>query len=234
VIRVLLCDDHPLVRAGFAMLLQAETDIDVVGEAGDGTAALELVERERPDVVVMDVRMPGMDGVQATARIVAGNPERPGPVKVLILTTYHVSDAVYAALRAGAAGFLLKDAAPEELASAIRALARGDAWLAPAVAQRLLADFAARPEPTLVAPQELHRLTAREREVLILLAQGLSNPEIADRLVVGESTVKTHVSRIIVKLGLRDRVQAAVVAYQSGLVAPGSPFPPDGNSRPTA
>ena len=225
--RVLLCDDQPLVRAGFAMLLRAEPDIEVVGEVGDGASAVEEVRRLRPDVVLMDVRMPGMDGVEATRQILAGSDEPDGgPPKVLILTTYHVSEAVYAALRAGASGFLLKDAAPDELVAAIRALADDESWLDPAVAHELIAEFAARPEPLTARPEEIERLTPREHEVLVLVAHGLSNMEIATRLVVGEATVKSHVSRIIVKLGLRDRVQAAVVAYQSGLVRPGEAPPP--------
>jgi DNA-binding NarL/FixJ family response regulator len=225
--RVLLCDDQPLVRAGFAMLLRAEPDIEVVGEVGDGASAVEEVRRLRPDVVLMDVRMPGMDGVEATRQILAGSDEPDGgPPKVLILTTYHVSEAVYAALRAGASGFLLKDAAPDELVAAIRALADDESWLDPAVAHELIAEFAARPEPLTARPEEIERLTPREHEVLVLVAHGLSNTEIATRLVVGEATVKSHVSRIILKLGLRDRVQAAVVAYQSGLVRPGEAPPP--------
>ncbi|MFD2094299.1 response regulator [Blastococcus deserti] len=226
-IRVLLCDDQPLVRAGFAMLLRVEPDIEVVCEVGDGASAVEQTRLQRPDVVVMDVRMPGMDGVEATKQILA---EADGPdgsrPKVLILTTYHVSEAVYAALRAGASGFLLKDAAPDELVAAIRAVADDEAWLDPAVAHQLIAEFAARPEPLAASPEELKRLTSREREVLVLIAHGLSNVEIATHLVVGEATVKSHVSRIIFKLGLRDRVQAAVVAYQSGLVRPGQAPPP--------
>jgi DNA-binding NarL/FixJ family response regulator len=209
-IRVLLADDQPLVRAGLAMLLEAEPDIEVVGECGDGASAVEAALATEPDVVLMDVRMPGMDGVAATGRLA-------GHTRVLILTTYHVDDAVYGALRAGASGFLLKDAVPAELVLAIRAVAAGEAWLDPAVAQRLLTEFAARPTPV-ATPASMRALTGREREVLILAAQGLSNDEIAAKLFIGESTVKTHLGRVLMKLGVRDRTQAVVAAYQSGLV----------------
>jgi DNA-binding NarL/FixJ family response regulator len=211
-IRVVLADDQPLVRAGIAMLLAAEADIAVVAECGDGDAAVEAGLKLAPDVVVMDVRMPGLDGVGATAKLA-------GRVRVLILTTYHADDAVYGALRAGAAGFLLKDAVPGELVMAIRAVAGGEAWLDPAVAQGLLADFAARPEP-ISTPAAMRALTGREREVLVLAARGLSNDEIATRLVIGEATVKTHLGRVLMKLGVRDRTQAVVAAYQTGLVQP--------------
>jgi DNA-binding NarL/FixJ family response regulator len=221
-IRVLLADDQPLVRAGLAMLLCAEPDVEVVGEAGDGAEAVELTRRLSPDVVLMDVRMPGLDGVAAT-RALTADPE--STARVLILTTYHVDEAVYAALRAGASGFLLKDAAPTELLYAVRAVAAGEAWLDPAVARGLLDDLAARPEPAAPSPALLAELTAREHEVLILMAYGLSNAEIARRLVVGDATVKTHVGRVLMKLGLRDRTQAVVAAYQSGLVVPGE-LPP--------
>jgi DNA-binding NarL/FixJ family response regulator len=222
-IRVLLADDQPLVRAGLAMLLSADPGVEVVGEAGDGAGAVELTRQLKPDVVLMDVRMPGVDGVDATRQLTAG----PGAcdARVLILTTYHVNEAVYSALRAGASGFLLKDAAPQELILAVRAVAAGEAWLAPAVARGLLDDLARRPEPVTPAPAALAELTAREQEVLILMAHGLSNAEIARRLVVGDATVKTHVGRVLMKLGLRDRTQAVVAAYQSGLVVPGSPIP---------
>jgi DNA-binding NarL/FixJ family response regulator len=229
-IRVLLADDQPLVRAGIAMLLVAEPDIDVVDETGDGSQAVERARLLQPDVVLMDVRMPGVDGVEATRQIAADgfSKNRDRPVKVLILTTYHVDDTVYAALRAGASGFLLKDAAPKELVSAVQAIAAGEAWLAPAVARGLLTEFAARPDPSVPTPEEMQRLTSREREVLVLVAHGLSNAEIAARLVVGEATIKTHLGRVLIKLGVRDRAQAIVAAYQSGLVKPGASPPPVG------
>jgi DNA-binding NarL/FixJ family response regulator len=221
-IRVLLADDQPLVRTGIAMLLTAEPDIQVAGEAGDGDQAIALARSAQPDVVLMDVRMPGTDGVEATRRITADgfSDSHDRPLKVLMLTTYHIDEAVYAALRAGASGFLLKDAAPTDLVAAVRAVATGDAWLHPAVARGLLAEFAARPEARLPAPAELARLTTREREVLALVAQGLSNMEIAAEIFVGEATVKTHFGRILMKLGLRDRAQAVATAYQCGLVQP--------------
>ncbi|GAA4444422.1 response regulator [Phytohabitans houttuyneae] len=221
-IRVLLADDQPLVRTGIAMLLTAEPDIQVAGEAGDGDQAIALARSAQPDVVLMDVRMPRTDGVEATRRITADgfSDSHDRPLKVLMLTTYHIDEAVYAALRAGASGFLLKDAAPTELVAAVRAVATGDAWLHPAVARGLLAEFAARPEAKLPAPAELARLTTREREVLALVAQGLSNMEIAAEIFVGEATVKTHFGRILMKLGLRDRAQAVATAYQCGLVQP--------------
>jgi DNA-binding NarL/FixJ family response regulator len=205
------------------MLLSAEPDIEIIAEVDDGAEAIRRVRELQPDVVLMDVRMPGVDGVEATRSIVdAAATDDATVVKVLILTTYHVGDAVYAALRAGASGFLLKDAAPDELVAAIRAVANGEAWLDPAVARGLLTEFAARPDPLRRTPDELRQLTPREQEVLVLVAHGLSNTEIATRLVVGEATVKTHISRVMMKLGLRDRAQAVVVAYQSGLVQPGS------------
>jgi len=229
-IRVLLADDQPLVRAGIAMLLVAEPDMEVVGETGDGDEAVERARELQPDVVVMDVRMPGVDGVAATGRITGDGFSVDGdnPVKVLILTTYHVDEAVYAALRAGASGFLLKDAVPAELVAAVRAVAGGEAWLDPAVARNLLREFAARPDPNVPTPAELRRLSAREVEVLRLVAHGLSNGEIAERLVVGEATVKTHLGRVFIKLGLRDRAQAVVAAYQTGLVKPGERLPATG------
>jgi DNA-binding NarL/FixJ family response regulator len=211
-IRVLIADDQPLVRAGIAMLLGAEPDIEVVAECGDGAEAVEQALQRKPDIVLMDVRMPGVNGVDATAKLA-------GHVRVLILTTYHVDDAVHGALRAGASGFLLKDAVPAELVMAIRAVAAGEAWLDPAVAQGLLADFVARPTPV-ATPAAMRGLTEREREVLVLAARGLSNEEIAATLVIGEATVKTHLGRVLMKLGVRDRTQAVVAAYQSGLVQP--------------
>ncbi len=223
-VRLLLADDQPLVRAGIAMLLDAEPGMEVVGESGDGLEAVRQAQLLQPDVVIMDVRMPKLDGVEATRQITAdGFTTGSGAVKVLILTTYHVDEAVYAALRAGASGFLLKDAVPRDLVSAIHAVAAGDAWLAPAVARSLLAEFSSRPDPHLRDPEVVGQLTAREREVLVLVARGLSNPEIAERLVIGEATVKTHLSRVLMKLGVRDRAQAVMIAYESGLVKPGGP-----------
>ena len=218
-IRCLLADDQPLIRAGIAMLLAAEPDLVVVGEADDGEAAVRLATALRPDIVLMDVRMPGLDGVGAT-RAITRDGLATHPIRVLILTTYHVDEAVYAALRAGADGFLLKDAAPDELVAAVRAVVAGEAWLDPAVARGLLAEFAARPMPNVDTPAAMRRLTPREREILVLMAHGLSNAEIAARLVVGEATVKTHAGRVVMKLGVRDRTQAVVAAYQSGLVRP--------------
>jgi len=215
-IRVLLVDDQALVRAGFAMILSAADDLEVVGEAADGQDAILAARRTRPDVVLMDIRMPRMDGIEATRALVA-LPARP---RVLILTTYALDEYVYAALRAGASGFLLKDAPPEELRRAVRVIAAGDALLSPSVTRRLLSDFARGAEPEPADDTDLEVLTGREREVLTLVAEGLSNGEIADRLVVGEATVKTHVGHIFAKLGLRDRVQAVVVAYRTGLVRP--------------
>jgi DNA-binding NarL/FixJ family response regulator len=212
-----LCDDQALVRSGFRMILEAREDIEVVGEAEDGARALELTWRHLPDVVLMDVRMPRTDGVEATRRLVSAGCE----ARVLILTTFDLDEYVYEALRAGASGFLLKDVQPAELVDAVRVVARGDALLAPTVTRRLLDRFAhALPGPAEPPPPELDELTEREREVLALLASGLSNAELAQRLVVSETTVKTHVSSILRKLGLRDRVQAVVLAYQTGLVRP--------------
>ncbi|MFC8125799.1 response regulator [Streptomyces sp. NPDC057302] len=223
-IRVLLADDQAMVRSALAMLLTGEDGMEVVGEAADGDEAVALAAELRPTVVVMDVRMPGTDGVAATRQITAD--AFPGEARVLVLTTYNVSEAVYQALRAGASGFLLKDAAPDELAGAVRALAEGDGWLDPAVTAGLLAEFAARPERIRPAPQELAALTCREREVLVLVAHGRSNAEVAAHLFIGEATVKTHLGRILLKLGMRDRAQAIAAAYQSGLVTPGSSPPP--------
>ncbi|MFD6433729.1 response regulator [Streptomyces venezuelae] len=222
-IRVLIADDQAMVRSALAMLLTGEDGIEVVGEAADGAEAVARVAELRPTVVVMDVRMPGTDGVEATRQITADT--FPGEARVLVLTTYNVSEAVYQALRAGASGFLLKDAAPGELVSAVRALAEGDGWLDPAVIADMLAEFAARPERIRPAPAELAALTGREREVLVLVAHGFSNAEIAAHLFIGEATVKTHMGRILLKLGVRDRAQAVAAAYQCGLVTPGSSPP---------
>jgi len=219
-IRVLLCDDQALVRGGFRMILEAREDIEVVGEAEDGVQALELTWRHRPDVILMDVRMPRLDGVEATRRLVEAGADG----RVLILTTFDLDEYVFEALRAGASGFLLKDVQPAQLVEAIRVVARGEALLAPTVTRRLLDRFAhTLPGPPDPPPPELASLTEREREVLGLLAGGLSNAELAERLFLSETTVKTHVSSILRKLGLRDRVQAVVLAYQAGLVRPRSP-----------
>jgi DNA-binding NarL/FixJ family response regulator len=216
-VRVLLADDQALVRGGFRMILDSRDDLEVVGEARDGLEAVEEVARLRPDVVLMDIRMPNLDGLEATRRIVASG----SPSRVVVLTTYDVDDWVLAALRAGASGFLLKDARPEELAEAVRVVARGDALLAPSVTRRLLDRFVAA-LPAQGRLPDLAGLTEREVEVLRLVALALSNAEIAARLVVTEATVKTHVSAVLRKLGLRDRVQAVVLAYDLGLVRPRS------------
>ena len=215
--RVLLVDDQPLLRTGFRMILSAESDLMVVGEAGDGATAVDLARRLKPDVVLMDIRMPGMDGIQAT-RALAG-PGVEDPIKVLMLTTFGLDEYVVESLRAGASGFLLKDAPPEDLVEAIRIVAAGEALLAPSVTRRLLDRVASRLPPanedTIPA---LSQLTEREMEVLKLMARGMSNAEIAEKLVVSETTVKTHVSRVLGKLDLRDRVQAVILAYETGLV----------------
>ncbi|TFV87686.1 response regulator transcription factor [Blastococcus sp. CT_GayMR20] len=218
VIRVLLADDQAMVRAGFRLILSAEPDITVVGEAADGTQAVAAARRLRPDVTLMDVRMPRMDGIDATRRLAA---EDPPLTRVVVLTTFDVDAHVYDALRAGASGFLLKNAPPEELVEAIRLVAAGGALLDPAVTRRVIEEFARSPAPGPV-PVAVTTLTEREREVLQLVAQGLSNAEIAATLFVSEATVKTHVARLLGKLDLRDRVQAVVYAYERGLVRPGS------------
>jgi DNA-binding NarL/FixJ family response regulator len=215
--RVLIADDQALMRGGFRMILDAEDDLEVVGEAIDGADAVRRYEALRPDVVVMDVRMPTMDGIEATRRLAAADP----PARVLILTTFDLDEYVYEALRAGASGFLLKDRPPEELVAAVRIVAAGDALLAPTVTRRLIEEFARQP-PAPAAPPGFETLTEREREVLVLIARGLSNAEIASALFVAETTVKTHVGRVLSKLRLRDRAQAVVVAYESGLVTPGA------------
>ncbi|MFL5795769.1 MAG: response regulator [Actinomycetota bacterium] len=219
-IRVLVADDQTLVRAGFRVLVESAPDLEVVGEAGDGVEAVELARRELPDVVLMDIRMPRMDGLEATRRIVAL--DRAEGVRVLVLTTFDLDEYVYEALRAGASGFLLKDTPPADLLAAIRVVAAGDALLAPGVTRRLIAEFARRPEPSAVTPAALAALTDREREVLALVARGLSNAEIAELLVVSGATAKTHVSRVLAKLHARDRAQLVMLAYETGLVAPGS------------
>ncbi|GAA2743738.1 MULTISPECIES: response regulator [Kitasatospora] len=222
-IRVLVVDDQAMVRAGFAALLGAQPDIDVVGDAADGRQALEVSGRTHPDVVLMDVRMPEMDGLEAARRLLDPPPGVVHRPKVLMLTTFDVDDYVYEALRAGASGFLLKDAPPADLIAAVRVVAAGDALLAPSVTRRLIADFArTRPAPRRDPRLRLNGLTPRETEVLELIARGLSNQEIAGRLVVAEQTVKTHIGRILAKLDLRDRAQAVVLAYESGLVQPGA------------
>jgi DNA-binding NarL/FixJ family response regulator len=211
-IRVAVVDDQALVRGGLAMILRAEPDIEVVGEAGDGAEAVELCARLRPDVALMDVRMPVMDGIAATREVTSS-----GPSRVLMLTTFDLDEYVYEAIRAGASGFLLKDVPADRLAAAVRTVADGETLLAPTITRRLVEEFVSRPAPGVQDPR-LAVLTDREREVLALIGRGLTNAEIAGRLFVSETTAKTHVSRILTKLGLRDRVQAVVVAYESGVV----------------
>jgi DNA-binding NarL/FixJ family response regulator len=214
-IRILLADDQAMIRSGLRMILDSESDLAVVAEADNGREAVRLCRSEKPDVVLMDVRMPEMDGLEATRLIHQENPE----IRVVILTTFDLDDYVYAALRGGASGFLLKDADADDLIHAIRVVASGHALIAPSITKRLIDEFASRPEePTVTG---LDDLTEREREVLIQIARGLSNAEIAEELFVSEATVKSHVSHLLTKLGLRDRVQAVVAAYEAGLVAPG-------------
>ncbi|MBO0656830.1 MULTISPECIES: response regulator transcription factor [Streptomyces] len=220
-IKVIIVDDQAMVRAGFAALLAAQSDIDVVGDAADGRQGVELSRRAHPDVVLMDVRMPEMDGLEAARRLLDPPPGVVHRPKVLMLTTFDVDDYVYEALRAGASGFLLKDAPPADLISAVRVVAAGEALLAPSVTRRLIADFAARPAPRRKGAVRLNGLTPRETEVLELIARGLSNQEIAAELVLAEQTVKTHIGRVLSKLSLRDRAQAVIFAYESGLVTPG-------------
>jgi DNA-binding NarL/FixJ family response regulator len=218
--RCLIADDQAMVREGFAAVLAAQPGLLVVGQAADGAEAVRLARHLAPDVVLMDVRMPVLDGLQATRQILgaAADPARP---RVLMLTTFDLDDYVYEALRAGASGFLLKDATAAELVHAVRVVAAGDALLAPSVTRRLIADFAGRPRSAPAAPASIGALTQRETEVLRLIACGLSNGEISETLVIAEQTTKTHVGRILAKLGLRDRAQAVVAAYESGLVTPG-------------
>jgi len=217
VIRVALADDQALVRAGFRALLEVQQDMDVVGEAADGHAAIDLARRESPDVLLMDIRMPGLDGLEATKAIAAD--ARTGDVRIVMLTTFELDEYVFEAIRSGASGFLVKDTEPEELLQAVRAVARGDALLSPSVTRRLIAEFASRArEPAQVG--QLQLLTEREREVMALVAEGLTNDGIAQRLTVSPATAKTHVSRAMIKLNVRDRAQLVVLAYESGLVRP--------------
>jgi len=219
-VRVLIVDDQALVRTGFRMILEAEEDIEVVGEAADGIEAITEAQRLEPDVVLMDVRMPELDGIEATRRLLANGGA--GDTKVVMLTTFDMDEYVFDALRAGASGFLLKDVPPERLVDGIRAVANGDALLAPSITRRLIEEFVRSGPATTSPPAALSELTARELEVLQLIARGLSNAEIAKELFVSETTVKTHVAHVLMKLGLRDRVQAVVLAYEAGVVQPGA------------
>jgi DNA-binding NarL/FixJ family response regulator len=218
-IRVLLCDDQALVRSGFRLILESREDIAVVGEAEDGREAIELARRVDPDVILMDIRMPNVDGVEATRRLVGGGSR----ARIVVLTTFDLDEYVFESIRAGASGFLLKDVQPAQLVDAIRVVAAGEALLAPTVTRRLLDRFAHTLPGEEKPPPELASLTERELEVLKLLASGLSNAELAERLFLSETTVKSHISSVLRKLGLRDRVQAVVLAYEAGLVRPGSP-----------
>ena len=218
-IRVLLADDQALVRQGFRLIVDLESDMEVVGEASNGREVLRFTRQLQPDVIVMDIRMPELDGIEATRELkTAGTPTR-----VLILTTFDLNEYVYESLRAGASGFLLKDVPSAQLVAGIRTVATGDALLAPALTRRLIEHFIRRPPPGAIAPRGLETLTERELDVLTLLARGMSNTEIASALFLGEATIKTHIGRVLQKLGLRDRVQAVVFAYESGLIQPGEP-----------
>jgi DNA-binding NarL/FixJ family response regulator len=236
-LRILIADDQRLVRAGFRLILEAQPDIDVVGEAADGLTTVDLATRHRPDVILMDIRMPRLDGLEATRRLVdpSSDSARAGdPPRIVILTTFDLDEYVYAALQAGASGFLLKDVSPEQLVAAVRTVAVGDALLAPSITRRLIERYA-QARPTVgVVPDALERLTAREMEVFRLVARGMSNAEIAARLVVSEATVKTHVAGILGKLGLRNRAQAVVLAYESGLVRAGAATPVAGEGGESA
>jgi DNA-binding NarL/FixJ family response regulator len=218
-VRVLIADDQALVRAGFKMILEAEPEIEVIGEAEDGVEAVEMIQRLKPDVALMDIRMPRLNGLEATRQIVNGDGE--APTRVLMLTTFDLNEYVYEALRAGASGFLLKDVPAEQLVAGIQVVARGEALLAPSITRRLIEEFAKHSPVERAAPKEIEELTTRELEVFKLVARGMSNAEIAAELIVSETTVKTHVARILMKLHLRDRVQAVVYAYESGLSQPG-------------
>jgi DNA-binding NarL/FixJ family response regulator len=215
--RILLADDQALVRAGFRMILEAQPGLEVVGEASDGAEAVTLARQIQPDIILMDIRMPGIDGIEATRRLVQSG----GVGRVLMLTTFDHDDHVYESFRAGASGFLLKNAPPEQLVAAVRTVMAGEALLAPEITRRLIEEFVARPRAGPARPSRTGDLSQRELEVLLLIAGGLSNAEIGSRLFIGEGTVKTHVTRILAKLGLRDRVQAVVLAYETGLVQPG-------------
>jgi len=215
-IRVAVVDDQALVRAGFKALLDSDPDIEVVGEAATGAEAVALAHRQTPDVILMDVRMPQMDGLEATRQIVSN--DATSNCRVLILTTFHLDEYVYEGLRAGASGFVLKDIEPADLIQAVHVIARGEALLAPSVTRRPIAEFASRPQRSSMVPESLHELTEREREVLTLIARGMNNDEIAEQLVISPATSKTHVSRIMSKLAARDRAQLVVMAYESGLV----------------
>jgi DNA-binding NarL/FixJ family response regulator len=221
-IRIVIADDQALVRTGFRMILDAEPDLSVVGEAENGREAVELVAAAKPDVVLMDIRMPELDGIEAT-RCVAGD----GTTRVLMLTTFDLNEYVYEALRAGASGFLLKDTPADQLAAGVRVVAEGQALLAPSITKRLIEEFATAPQRSAEPPPSLEELTPRELEVFKLLARGMSNAEVAAGLVVSETTVKTHVARVLMKLGLRDRVQAVVLAYEAGVITPGQPDDPE-------
>jgi DNA-binding NarL/FixJ family response regulator len=222
-VRVVIADDQRLVRAGFQRILDSEDDIEVVAEAEDGLEAIDAVHRHDPDVVVMDIRMPHLDGLEATRRLLRDERRR---TRVLILTTFDLDEYVYQALYAGASGFLLKDAPPQELVTAVRVIAAGDALLAPSVTRRLIEDFNQRPRLDRQAPQAPSPLTTRESEVLLLLAQGLSNARIAEQLTVSEATAKTHVSHVLEKLDLPDRIQAVIYSYETGLIQPAPRTPP--------